>query len=75
MKNEKINVTVPCSFCNDKYAIEMTAAQFNELQSPHRRHIQDIIPELAPEMRELFISGMCPKCWDKLFSFENEEEE
>ena len=75
MKNEKINVTVPCSFCNAKYAIEMTAAQFNELQSPHRRHIQDIIPELAPEMRELFISGMCPKCWDKLFSFKNEEEE
>ena len=75
MENEKINVTVPCSFCNAKYAIKMTAAQFNELQSPHRRHIQDIIPELAPEMRELFISGMCPKCWDKLFSFENEEEE
>ena len=53
----------------------MTESQFNELMSPHRRHIQDIIPELAPEMRELFISGMCPKCWDKLFSFENEEEE
>ena len=74
MKNEKINVTVPCSFCNDEYTVEMTTSQFNELQSPHRRHIQDIIPELAPEMRELFISGMCPKCWDKLFSFEDEDE-
>ena len=75
MKNEKVKINVPCGFCNTNYEIEMTAAQFNELQSPHRRHIQDIIPELAPEMRELFISGMCPKCWDKLFSFENEEEE
>ena len=75
MENEKINVNVPCGFCNAKYSIEMTESQFNELMSPHRRHIQDIIPELAPEMRELFISGMCPKCWDKLFSFENEEEE
>ena len=74
MKNEKINVTVPCSFCNAEYTVEMTTSQFNELQSPHRRHIQDIIPELAPEMRELFISGMCPKCWDKLFSFEDEDE-
>lgn len=74
MKNEKINVTVPCSFCNTEYTVEMTTSQFNELQSPHRRHIQDIIPELAPEMRELFISGMCPKCWDKLFSFEDEDE-
>ena len=75
MSNEKLSVNVPCSFCNAEYIIEMTVSQFNELQSPHRRHIQDIIPELAPEMRELFISGMCPKCWDKLFSFENEEEE
>ena len=75
MKNEKINVTVPCGFCHTEYKVEMTESQFNELMSPHRRHIQDIIPELAPEIRELFISGMCPKCWDKLFSFENEEEE
>lgn len=72
MSNEKINVNVPCSFCGSEYVIEMTMAQFNELQSPHRRYIQDIIPELAPKMRELFISGMCPKCWDKLFS-EDEE--
>ena len=75
MGNDKINVNVPCGFCHTEYKVEMTESQFNELMSPHRRHIQDIIPELAPEMRELFISGMCPKCWDKLFSFENEEEE
>ncbi len=74
MSNEKISVTVPCSFCDSEYVIEMTMTQFIELQSPHRRHIQDIIPELAPEMRELFISGMCPKCWDKLFSFEDKDE-
>ena len=75
MENEKVKINVPCGFCNTNYEIEMTQGQFNEIMYPHRRHIQDIIPELAPEMRELFISGMCPKCWDKLFSFENEEEE
>ena len=75
MKNKKINVNVPCGFCHAEFPIQMTESQFNELMSPHRRHIQDIMPELAPEMRELFISGMCPKCWDKLFSFEDEEEE
>ena len=74
MSNEKISITVPCGFCNAKYAIEMTTAQFNELQSPHRRHIQDIMPKLAPEMRELFISGMCLKCWNKMFEFEDEDE-
>ena len=72
MKNKRINVTVPCNFCHTEYSIQMTQSQFNELQSPHRRYIQDIIPELAPEMRELFISVMCPKCWDKLFGFEED---
>ena len=74
MKTEKVKINVHCSFCNTNYEIEMTQAQLNELLSPHRRHIQDIIPELAPEKRELFISGMCSKCWDKLFSFEDEDE-
>ena len=74
MKTEKVNVNVPCGFCHTEYKVEMTESQFNELMAPHRRHIQDIIPELSPEMRELFISGMCPKCWDKLFSFEDEDE-
>ena len=74
MKTEKVKINVPCCFCNTNYEIEMTQAQLNELLSPHRRHIQDIIPELAPEKRELFISGMCPKCWDKLFSFEDKDE-
>ena len=73
MKDKKINVAVPCSFCHTEYPIQMTQGQFDDLQSPYRRHIQDIMPELAPEMRELFISGMCPKCWDKLFGFEDEE--
>ena len=70
--SEKINVTVPCEYCSYKYIVEMTTAQFNELQSSHRRHVQDIIPEIAPEMRELFISGMCPRCWDELFGVEEE---
>ena len=74
MKTEKVKINVPCGFCNTNYEIEMTQVQLNELLSPHRRHIQDIIPELAPEKRELFISGMCPKCWDKLFNFEDEDE-
>ena len=64
----------PADFVMPSSPIQMTKSQFDELMSPHRRHIQDIMPELAPEMRELFISGMCPKCWDKLFSFEDEDE-
>ena len=28
--------------------------------------IQDILPEVAPEWRELFKSHTCPKCWKKM---------
>lgn len=28
--------------------------------------IQDAMPYLAPELRELFISSTCPNCWSRL---------
>ena len=30
-----------------------------------KEHIQDIIPNVPAEWRELFVGGMCPKCWNK----------
>lgn len=33
-------------------------------------HIQNVAPELKPEQREVLISGICPKCWDKMFGDE-----
>jgi hypothetical protein len=29
--------------------------------------IQDAMPELSADLREMFISGTCPKCWDDMF--------
>lgn len=29
--------------------------------------IQEALPQLPAEDREFLISGLCPKCWDKLF--------
>lgn len=37
--------------------------------------IQDIIPNVSPAYREMFISGICPECWDKMFGCEETEEE
>jgi hypothetical protein len=33
--------------------------------------VQECFPYISPEYRELLISGMCPECWDKLYSEEN----
>lgn len=29
--------------------------------------IQDMLPELDPEEREVLISGICPECWNNIF--------
>jgi hypothetical protein len=29
--------------------------------------IQDAFPELAADKRELFQTGICPNCWNKIF--------
>lgn len=30
--------------------------------------IQDALPELTPNQREKLITGICPKCWDLIFT-------
>lgn len=30
-------------------------------------HIQDVVPTMSPEERELLISGVCNDCWNKMF--------
>lgn len=67
MENKKIKVYTTCRFCDKEFELEITQKQLDEFQSPNRRHIQDIFPELSPGMRELLISGMCPDCWDDMF--------
>jgi len=32
--------------------------------------IQTALPELTAEEREMFISRICPTCWDKMFDEE-----
>lgn len=36
--------------------------------------IQDAMPDLACDYRELLISGICPDCWAELFGEDEDEE-
>lgn len=58
-----------CPMCDEMSGIPVTEEQFNEYYSSNRRHIQDIFPELNPEIREMLISGCCPDCWNKYMVF------
>lgn len=52
--------------------LDLTEAQFAELNSPSRRMIQDVVPHLSAEDREYLISGTTPEEWKVLFPPEDE---
>lgn len=54
--------------------LDITEAQLRELQSPNRRVIQEIVPQLAAEEREFLISGYTPEDWAKIFPPEDNDE-
>lgn len=62
-----------CVFCRQPNIVEVPATkdQIKEWNSPNRRHIQFIFPNLSTDVREEMISGTHPACWDELFSTED----
>lgn len=64
---ETLNITITCKMCKKTYTIVVTTAQKNELDKPNRKHIQEILPTHTADERELLISQICGKCWDKMF--------
>lgn len=74
MAKEVIRVGARCRLCGNIITVDLTEEQFNKFQMWEQRliHIQDAIPEVAPEIREVFISGTCSSCWDKMFGEEED---
>lgn len=47
--------------------VPVTEAQLAELESPNRRMIQEIFPDLSAGEREFLISGITPEKWAEMF--------
>ena len=60
---------VDCVGCKNFYALKVERAAYDRLLN-RTECIQEIFPYLAPPMRELLISGTCPKCWKRMFGAE-----
>ncbi|HKQ08146.1 MAG TPA: hypothetical protein VJ464_23675 [Blastocatellia bacterium] len=61
---------VECIGCRQFYGLKVELADYDRL-SNRTEFIQNIFPYLSPPMRELLISGTCPKCWKKMFGAED----
>lgn len=60
-------ITTPeCIFCNKTTEVEVSADQAYAIRN-RTAPIQDILPEITPEQREVLISGIHPDCWTRNF--------
>lgn len=59
-------VEVECVSCKTKHTILVPTSGY-KLWASGQAKIQDAMPQLSEDERELLMSGICPKCWDKLF--------
>ena len=59
-------IEVTCVRCKSKHTILVPTDGY-KLWTSGQKHIQDALPGLSADERELLMSGICPICWDKLF--------
>lgn len=72
VKERGYAVTVYCTVCKEEHTLLVNIDDWFMFGMPNRPHIQDIFPYLTPAEREMLITGICPKCWQKLFPPEPE---
>ena len=60
-------VSIKCNECGKEYKFDITKEQYNKYINGEGL-IQNIFPEISGELREMFISRICPECWNKIFS-------
>ena len=63
-------VAVPCRMCQETIELNVNVQGFVNWKSGEL--IQDALPELSCDERELLISGTCSTCFDELFPSEDE---
>ena len=67
---KEVCVITQCPFCGRGNEVEVN--EFDYFDWSEGELAQDAFPYLSAAEREMLISGICPKCWDKMFR-EDEE--
>jgi hypothetical protein len=57
-----------CRICGRTYRILVPSRGY-VLWAKGLKHIQDAMPQVSADDRELLKSGICGRCFDKLFSY------
>lgn len=61
-----LEVRIACVECGENHIFEVNKIRFVAFMNRASK-VQYAFPHLAPNERELFLSGICSVCWDKIF--------
>lgn len=61
------SVEVECTSCGKTQYIPNVPVEGLEKWLNGNDNIQDCLPKLNNDQRELLISGTCPKCWEEMW--------
>ena len=67
-----IRLAIKCPHCSKINNIYMSKKKYDEYIN-QKDLIQNIFPDITPQEREILISGICPDCWNEIFSNNDEE--
>ena len=71
--NGKISVATVCPLCGDTKVLTLPEEGYMAWQNGE--NIQNALPEFDANDRERLVSGICPSCWDKMFSYDEDDED
>lgn len=69
-KMEVIAITKTCRSCKELITLIMPTTAYYSWQEG--KLIQNVLPMLSADERELLISGICGKCFDRMFGDDDE---
>ena len=73
MTVDSLNVTVTCPLCGAERKLVLDYVSYERWADGES--VQDAFPYLDANEREGLITGICPDCWDKMFSNSEEDED
>lgn len=65
-----VTVKITCQSCGEVHTFNVDENALTRF-AKGEIHIQDAFPDMDPGDREMFLSGLCGKCYDELFKDED----
>ena len=65
---------IECRICKNNYVVDVDMEKYTSWKDGSG-YIQDIMPELSADDRELLISNTCGNCWIEIFGTDDEDED